>query len=310
MEYKDRLLGCLWGAALGDALGAPYEFRYGRMPYKDQITNESTSLSLGQVTDDTEMMLALAQSLRENDKYVRESAIRAYCDWATSDVPDIGANTRSLFLHPKGHLDQVKAYEQSYKLFVSDQPEEKWSQSNGCLMRVMATALLPREQAAWLQDCMLSNPHSICQEAVDFYMCMLHSCLDGTFQFSFVPKFDCNNQAMTEAIKREKRDLSKSRGWVVHGLYCAIRCYTTGFNFVDGMRWVIGEHLDSDTDTNACIAGAILGAKLGYKRMMECPITRENVRLIKECKSNRPDKYHPKHIDEIVEHFTSKNVIN
>ena len=309
MDTKDRLLGCLWGAALGDALGAPYEFRYGGMPFRDEITNEHTSFALGQVTDDTEMMLALAQCLRENPdgQYVREDIIRAYCEWATSGVPDIGNNTRQLFHHPKGHIDQLKAYEKAYKLYVLDHPQHNWTQSNGCMMRVMATALLPREQAIWIQDCILSNPHPICQEAVDFYMCMLHSCLDGTFQFHYEPTFPEIKQAIAEATKREHRMLSKSRGWVVHALYCAVRCYTTGFSFVDGMRWIIGQNLDSDTDTNACIAGAILGAKIGYKRMMECPITSENIRLIRESKpSGRPDKYHPKHIDEIVAFFVEK----
>ena len=130
MNKKDKLLGMMWGAALGDALGAHYEFRYGRIKYRDQLTNEMSSLEIGQVTDDTELLLALAHSIADVGHWDRDSVVKEYCNWATSDTFDIGNNTKQLFYHPFAHRNvttdfskgdqsrdpRVVAYEKAYEV--------------------------------------------------------------------------------------------------------------------------------------------------------------------------------------------------
>ena len=68
MELKDRFLGAMLGSGIGDALGASTEFHSeyeipikhgGRV--KDYIHNRW--FQLGEVTDDSKMMLCIAKSL-------------------------------------------------------------------------------------------------------------------------------------------------------------------------------------------------------------------------------------------------------
>ena len=322
-DKRDRLKGLLWGAALGDALGAPYEFRYGTVAYNDYLV-QTQGRELGQVSDDTEMMLALAYALADGNGWNRELVVTEYCKWATSDCPDIGKNTAALFGHKFAHtntiaqfapqhpqqpltnninIQQVNSYDAMFNTLVLTQPQFRWSQSNGCLMRCMPLVVLPPEEKKWRLDCVLSNPHPICMESSDFYFAMLNSMIDGSFKCKFPTAINPEIKEVIQQAKKDiPRDVTNNRGWVCHALYMAIVCYKTPFKtFTEGMRFVIGAHMNSDTDTNACIAGAVLGCKLGFNKMMECPITKQNIQTMKESRPLRPVKYHPINIDGLVD---------
>ena len=88
-HYQDILLGFFYGCVLGDALGMPYEFAYGRKPYV-------YSLEEGNVSDDTEMMMALFTTIIEQNGWNRDKVIEAYCRWTGSGCVDVGINTRQL----------------------------------------------------------------------------------------------------------------------------------------------------------------------------------------------------------------------
>jgi ADP-ribosyl-[dinitrogen reductase] hydrolase len=66
-KLRDKKLGILVGLAVGDDMGAPYEFlakgRY--TPTKEYNTGGVHNVSIGEWTDDTSMALCLAQSLIE-----------------------------------------------------------------------------------------------------------------------------------------------------------------------------------------------------------------------------------------------------
>ena len=71
----------------------------------------------------------------------------------------------------------------------------------------------------------------------------------------------------------------KTRGWVLRPLSGAIHVINTFTSFEHAMKWVV-EHPDSDTDTNAAIAGGLLGAHLGLQNMIAEPSTVYNVNLL------------------------------
>lgn len=70
----DRFKGCLLGLAIGDALGAPLEGRAGFFQLKNFnqmdrfIDAPGRQLKAGQYTDDTKMMLCIAESIVEKKK--------------------------------------------------------------------------------------------------------------------------------------------------------------------------------------------------------------------------------------------------
>ena len=95
----DRARGVLLGLAAGDALGAALEWlspaqiqgRYGG-PLRDMVS--SGMWEMGEWTDDTAMMLALAQSLTDRDGYDEDDLFARYVLWVRSGPKDIGATVR------------------------------------------------------------------------------------------------------------------------------------------------------------------------------------------------------------------------
>ena len=301
----DKIRGCLWGSVLGDVLGHPYEFSSIK-EYSDQII-QNGHMKLGTVSDDTEMMLSLFRSIVNIDNKVsfsKDVTILNYTLWANSGPWDIGINTRNLFLNPPEKYSLH--YNHAMKI-IKDKPSSTWSQSNGCLMRCTPLILFSYDKYMWREDCILSNPHHICIEASDLYFQMLFMILGVipfkqlSLEWSTTPVVQ---EAITQVLNDEKRDVSKMRGWVIHGLYFAFMMFYKNFEtFSDGMRAVIGDNLDSDTDTNAAIAGGILGCKLGFKQMNEEKVTKKNLKIIKSCKNDRTEKYpsyHPENIDKLL----------
>jgi ADP-ribosylglycohydrolase len=305
----DQIRGCLWGVVLGDVLGHPYEFDHTYDGYSDHIVaNTNSNVKLGSVSDDTEMMLSLFKSLfdiRGEVDYDSSSCVFAYTQWANSQPWDIGHNTRTLFGNP---LDKYMLYYNAAIKSIRDSPSSQWSQSNGCLMRCAPLIIFDFNDMIWRSDCALSNPHPICLECTDIYFEMLFMLLGKktrkflSLEWSNTP---CIQEAIQQVLDGEKRDVSKQRGWIVHALYFAMMMYHNQYDtFSDGMQTVIGENLDSDTDTNAAIAGAILGCKLGYRALYNDDVTNKNLRIIRTCDTDRTKKYpsfHPNNIDKYLQ---------
>lgn len=119
----------------GHALGAPSEFPViqdytGKLEFR--ITRAAkpffkiparTSV-VGQITDDTEMAMVLANVL--NKGYTKQDAALAYMKWSNSNVPFLGKNTNNLFKGVKTYRGYIKRYEKF------SNPD---NQSNGPLMR-------------------------------------------------------------------------------------------------------------------------------------------------------------------------------
>ncbi|KAH7344613.1 ADP-ribosylation/Crystallin J1 [Rhizoctonia solani] len=114
---ESRIKGSLWGLAVGDALGAPYEFRHrgAYMPSKDMVTcttfsHKGKPLPAGSWTDDTSMQLCLAVSLSSTGgKLDWVDAARRWVSWwkhgylsVTGTCFDIGGTTQlALLSHSK-----------------------------------------------------------------------------------------------------------------------------------------------------------------------------------------------------------------
>jgi len=186
---RDRVRGMLYGAALGDALGAPHEFR-NQVPlarYTGSLEHSVTLVrrfqggrligNVAQCTDDTEMTIALADSIIAGaGAYRAEAAAKQYIAWANSSTPFLGNNTRALFHGIKTYRGYENRWEGAHSV-----PEESWSQSNGCLMRCSPLAVL--QSADWRAgaelDCRLTNPHPVCIDSVRSYICAMRAACGG-----------------------------------------------------------------------------------------------------------------------------------
>ena len=79
----DRYLGCLFGLAVGDALGTTLEFKSpgSFTPIDDIVGGGPFNLEPGQWTDDTSMALCLAESLIEKSGFDPRDQCERYVRW-------------------------------------------------------------------------------------------------------------------------------------------------------------------------------------------------------------------------------------
>lgn len=315
----DKVYGMLAGVALGDALGHPHEFRYQTDNYTGKLIYRPKHMSqwqgtkyavIGQYTDDTEQTLALAHSLVEKDEYNRDDVILSYEHWASVNTTGMGNNTRSLF---KG-VKTVKGYENRYRKAMCGElvkPSRKTGtdntssiiteiKSNGSLMRCSPLALLSDYNSV-LEDVNLTNPNQTNQDCAIVYITALRFLLKG-----------CNLQQVYDSVKKLpqtievkevfdqidsniSRDVLPMKGYVVHSFYCAmwtLHQLTTNYKSMIQTSSYIFDHiirLGGDTDTNAAISGAIIGAGIGFKDMMSDRVTQDNYKIIETMNPDEGD---------------------
>ena len=103
MNTMSRARGALLGLAVGDALGTTYEFvaieqppypELARGPATDVVGGGPFELAAGQVTDDTQLAVALARSLQERGGLDLDDVARRYVAWSEHAF-DIGNQTRA-----------------------------------------------------------------------------------------------------------------------------------------------------------------------------------------------------------------------
>jgi ADP-ribosylglycohydrolase len=247
----------------GDSLGALVEFETAAaIEARDpggprRLENGGRwDLLAGQPTDDSELALTLARSIVAQDAFEREAVLDAYRDWLRSSPFDVG--------------DTVGAA-------LRDHPNPA-SQANGSLMRasplgVYAHALdtsLTAELAR--QDASLTHPSPVCADATAaFVVAIAHAVRVGDGALgawrAAMEWADADGAALVvrEALEaaREKPPVCDqgSEGWVRIALQNAFFELLHAPSLEAGV--VASVRRGGDTDTNAAIAGALLGAVHG-----------------------------------------------
>lgn len=315
----DKVQGMFMGAFLGDSLGAPHEFKCnakvqytGILEHRAFMTSQfqgKRELEVGQGTDDTELTLTLLRSLIADNGYNRENTITEYLEWANSGVWMMGKNTRALL--KVGNLkNPMKGYQNRINKILA-LPEDQRTQSNGALMRCSSLALL-WDNICVIEDNDITNPNPICRDCNLVYINSLRLALQGVDIMTILET--AKIMAQTAEVKlvleqietRECRDITAGKGWCLHGLYCTFMIITSFDNYSEAMNWVITSQKGSDTDTNACIAGAMLGAIIGLDQMKTEPNTSRNIDILLNTNIDlgptpRPAKYSTRDFYELME---------
>lgn len=258
-----RAQGCLLGQIAGDSLGSLVEFesaaalaaRPGGAPRRLADGGAWNTLA-GQPTDDSELALALARSIVAQGGYDAQRARGAYQSWLLSQPFDVGRTTRAAL---------------EGRLLVD-------SQANGALMRASPLGLLahalPAADAAALAraDAALTHPHAVCADASAAYLVALTHALragDGA-EAAHAAALDWARGApahpdVTAALERARDAPStcdgEHQGFVLLALQNAFHALLHAGSLEDGVVETVAR--GGDTDTNAAVAGALLGAVYG-----------------------------------------------
>jgi ADP-ribosyl-[dinitrogen reductase] hydrolase len=262
-----RARGTLLGLAAGNALGVPTEFLGTPESIRERFPGGLTDVlpshsDASPHDDDTAMTLIQAEELLDPEPDLRRVA-RRWIDWARADGRGIGVWTRRA-------LDHIAQYDAP--------PSDSGGQAgNGSLARCMPVALATFRSpqalvGATYHTAALLHPDERCVWGAVAVNVALARFLLG--KRDFIPDVIealRNNDApavLLEAVRRVpigRREAlpvtGPAAGYVVHCVEIALWCAYHEPAPERALVWLI--NAGGDTDSNAAVAGALLGARDG-----------------------------------------------
>lgn len=271
--------GCLYGQAIGDALGLGSEFMNrdqvcrnypdGLSRY-DQIIQDAhrRRWHKGAWTDDTDMMLCILSAFDGGQFNVREVA-QNFKDWADGEPMGIGAHTFKVL----AVSDYVEKHDECSRLWW--ELSRKQSAANGALMRTSVVGLVRDNVAEQAEAiCELTHYDPRCVGSCVIATSIIHNlvwnsknlsyneikAIGGQFDDRIAEWIDLAYQS--DDIATLDLDEPHSIGYTLRTLTAALWCYWHADSFESGLLAIVNE--GGDADTNGAIACAILGAKYGF----------------------------------------------
>lgn len=273
IDEKGRFTGTLLGAAAGEALGAPHEFkRAADLAVPPREITGGGMWAAGEPTDDIELTLALLRSLVARRGLVLDDVAENYLKWFATKPKDVGNLTRSA-------LQNLKAGDpptQSGAIAWEDTGRR--SAGNGSVMCCAPIGLLHVKRLEGLAEDAIAASRithydpRCCAACVAVTTAIAHLVRGGKDAEEAVERAagaaaaisDEVRAAIERGIARRPSDLrvdGEDQGYVLHTVELAFSALATAAGFEDGIVAVVSR--GGDTDTNACVAGALLGARLG-----------------------------------------------
>ena len=277
-----RAQGCLAGQIAGDSLGSLVEFETAasiahRYPGGVRLLSDGGTWGTvaGQATDDSELALALARSLALLGKYDVEAVAQSYARWYASGPFDIGGTTRKA-LSPAASADRTGAGVAT----AAKEAADRSSQANGALMRISPLGIFGvRLAAADLAACAradasLTHPHQVCQDSNVVFTAAIAFAIrtSASADRTYVKALETLkrngldstvSRCLQEAEWNPPADYERQQGWVLTALQNAFYQLLHAPNLEEGIVDTVRR--GGDTDTNAAIAGALLGAVWGVQ---------------------------------------------
>ncbi|MGO9684680.1 MAG: ADP-ribosyl-[dinitrogen reductase] hydrolase [Beijerinckiaceae bacterium] len=256
---EDRALAAFLGFAIGDALGATVEFM-ARSEIAAQFGEHKTmtgggwlKLKAGQVTDDTEMALALGRSLIRCGACNPRDICEEFANWLRSGPVDIGNTCR------RG----IRRYIAQGTLHG---PPSQGDGGNGAAMRVapIALATLGRDEdaRAWtIAQCHITHHHPESDAAALALVDMTRALLSGAGQSGARAHADRLQSEMP--IFHFEPYRGRCSGYVVHTLQTVLHYYFVTDSFADFVIQTVNQ--GGDADTTGALAGKLAGATYGSK---------------------------------------------
>lgn len=255
----------MYGAILGDMVGAPYEFDRGNKSKDFEMWNRRVRF-----TDDTVMTIAVADAILtagkdSGEKEIKEELVKKMQAWGRK-YPNSGYGGR--FVHWLG----------------SRKPKPYGSYGNGSAMRVSSVGWLydtiekTREVARWTAEVTHNHPEGI-------------KGAEATAAAIFMARNGATKDEIKEYIVKEfcydlSRTCDEIRPGYHHDESCqktvpeAITAFLEGEDFEDVIRTAVS--LGGDCDTLTCIAGGMAEACYGVPaEMMEKTFERLGDDMIK-----------------------------
>lgn len=268
-RMRDRIRGIAVGAAVGDALGMPLEFRP-RRPVSQLVREmQGGRLPSGTFTDDTEMALAVAESLLAHLPLDPEDLGTRFLGWFRMMPTDVGVHTKAVLEIMDLGEDWGAASKEAQRI----NPD---SAGNGSVMRCWPVAVAHRNDLERLLadsrlQSQVTHAHPECGAGCAFVNAAIYGLLHGAEPAQAVAQaVDALGDGLPSDLRRTIEDaprLSREQllnsGWVRHTVESAVWGLLTTNSFEEAVVQVV--NLGDDTDTAGAVVGALAGAAYGLE---------------------------------------------
>lgn len=243
MKTNSELLRAMvYGTALGDALGVPFEgVHRGEVVCAGMVGYGENDQQAGTWSDDTSLTLATCDSIRELGRIDTDDIRRRFVAWLrdgayTPDGKAFGMGRTTVLALQTGHG-------------LSDE----YDNGNGSLMRIAPLAATDASDDEIRAVSAITHAHPTSTETcVRFVHLLRRAAADpaGT------------HNDLQKRYGGKDPGLIASDGYVLHTYDAALWCAGTTTNFRDCALRAVS--LGDDTDTTAAVAGALAAALRGY----------------------------------------------
>lgn len=280
METKDKIYGTIFGQAIGDALGLGTEFMSKtevREKYPDGLKEYSqiirdyhrAKFQPGSWSDDTDMMLCIANAIIEDKGINLHTIARNFKQWVYApETRGVGQTTLKVL----SIAEYVEKPHQVAELIW--RMTRTKNAANGSVMRTAIIGLKKENVAQTAEDvCKLTHFDPRCVGSCVIVSEIINHLIWHDEQLSYSQimtignKYDKSiaeyiDKAYYNGIESLELDEPSSIGYTLKALGSALWCLFHANDFEEGLLKVVNE--GGDADTNAAVACAMLGAKFGY----------------------------------------------
>lgn len=248
---KEKLRSAIYGFAVGDALGVPFEFRT-RDTFKctDMIRGGVHNQPVGTWSDDTSMVLATMSSLSKSDGLLNPNDLMdQFILWR-----DLGKYT------PWGNCFDIG--NTTLRAIMKSRHDANWEDwggtsefdnGNGSLMRILPFAFLAYDEHSINVASAITHNTTRCKFACEMYVKICQALI--TDEFDFFDPYMC-------MINNMDRVQVKSTGYVLDSFIAALWCFLHSDNYAQAV--ITAVNLGDDTDTIAALTGALAGLYYGF----------------------------------------------
>ena len=234
------LRDCIYGQAVADALGVPYEFRArGTFRCADMVGHGSHNQPAGTWSDDTSMALAICDSYRElgyiDVDDIRGRFVRWYREGAytVDGLFDIGNATRAALECGRGLAGER-------------------DNGNGSLMRTVPLAFTDASDDEVRAVSAITHAHPTSTEACVAMVHVARELIAGA-----------SPADVAGDVAARPVDKIGSSGFVRHTFDAALWCLANTSSYAECALAAV--NLGDDTDTTAAVAGALAGIVYGIE---------------------------------------------
>lgn len=273
----DRIKGALYGVVLGDALGAPLEFmtqeeirrRHGGK-VKEMIGGGWLDVEPGEITDDTQMTLAVAQGIVANPENPIEGIGQRFIDWISKGPKDVGG-TCAMSIRQAARRSQEGPNEEMWKKASKNTATLNRGRSggNGALMRAVYPGLyysdLGEAENIAARQAEMTHRDNLSTHACILYTEMIRLLTEGGKGKEVIEQVARDNKLIMALFTLEAGEELRPTGYVVDSFKCALWSIATTESAEDAI--VEAANLGGDADTIAAIAGGLAGAIYGYNQL-------------------------------------------